>query len=241
MKKTIPPALIVILVLLICTVNAAQTDQNSTPKNVTMYYFWQIGCAHCQEIEPFIGTLEKKYPQLDLKKFEVSKSQENSQLFYDTAEAYGKTAKITPTIFVDDYMIEGYNSWITEQRIESAVINCTEKKCASPGQKLQEYKNNHTISTTTQETTTTSSTTTTTTTTTTSSTTTTTTTATTTTTTAQTTTTTNPTTSTIPQPEKKDNTQILAPLAVAVLALSALLVRRPLKPGKPEDLIKKSQ
>jgi thiol-disulfide isomerase/thioredoxin len=260
MRKITPLALIGIIALLTCAANAAQTGQNNTAKNVTMYYFWQTNCPHCKEIEPFIGTLETKYPQLELKRFEVRENRENSQLFYETAEAYGKQAKITPTVFVGDYMIEGYNGWITEQRIDSAIINCTEKKCSSPGQKLQDYKNNQTTTTTTQTTTTnkqtsttpttttiTSSTTQTTTTTTTTSTTTTTapivsttqatTTTTTTSTTTQATTTTAPPATTIPQPEKKDITQILAPAAIALLALSALLIQRT---QEPKDLTKKT-
>lgn len=236
MRKITLLTMIGIIALLTCAVNAVQTGQNNTAENVTLYYFWQTNCPHCKEIEPFIGTLETKYPQLDLKRFEVRENRENSQLFYETAEAYGKQAKITPTVFVGDYMIEGYNGWITEQRIDSAIINCTEKKCSSPGQKLQDYKNNQTTTTTTQTTTTTKQTSTTsTTTTTTTSTTQTTTTTTTTSSTTQTTTI--PPESTIPRQEKKDDTETLAPAALALLALSALLIQRT---KKPKDLTGKS-
>ena len=215
--------LIVVLALLVSAADALPAGQDSKSKTVTMYFFWQIGCTHCEELSPFMAELEKNNQQLDLKRFEVSKSQENAELFDETAKAYGKTAKVTPTIFVGDYMIEGYNGWITEDHITSALQNCTEKKCPSPEEKLAEYKNPTTISTTSTTTTTTSTTTTSTTQATTSTTTATTTT--TSTTTEPTTTITQPAvTTTIPAEEKQDSTPLLAGVGMIILAFCAFLL-----------------
>jgi len=123
-------------------------DQNSSSKKVPMYLFWQISCSHCEELKPFVSGLEGKYPRLDVKRFEISKDQEGSDLFDDMAKAYGRKAKVTPTVFIGDYMIEGYNGWITEGRIESALINCTEKKCPTPEEKIAEYQNKQSTTTT---------------------------------------------------------------------------------------------
>jgi hypothetical protein len=150
-----------------------------------------------------------------LKRYEVSKSQEGSDLFDEMAKAYGKKAKVTPTVFIGDYMIEGYNGWITEDRIESALLNCTEKKCVSPQEKLDLYKSGVTSTTTTTK----AATTTTTTTSTTSSST---TTSTTTSSTSTTTTSTTTSTTTLPPVEKKEDNSLLFWGPGAILASAAL-------------------
>lgn len=214
--------LLVVLAFLVSAAYALPAGDSSQSKTVTMYFFWQIGCTHCEEISPFMAELEKNNPQLDLKRLEVSKSQENGELFDEMAKAYGKTAKTTPTIFIGDYMIEGYNGWITEDRIESALQNCTEKECISPQEKLDQYKAGAATTTTVLVTSTSTTTTTSTTTSSTTSTTTTTTSSTTSTTT--TTTTTTSTTTSIPPAEKKnDNTMLAGSLSVLVASIVLLV------------------
>jgi hypothetical protein len=140
---------IVLIALIVCAASASSSGGAASSKTVPMYYFWQVACSHCEELKPFMAELEAKYPQLDLKLFEVSKSQEGSDLFDEMARAYGRKAKVTPTVFVGDYMIEGYNGWITEGRIESALINCTEKKCVTPEEKMALYRSGGAASSTT--------------------------------------------------------------------------------------------
>jgi thiol-disulfide isomerase/thioredoxin len=149
-----------VLALITCAATLSSFGEDVSYKTVSMYFFWQTGCSHCEELKPFLDGLEEQYPQLDLKRVEASKSQEGSDLFDVMAKAYGRKAKVTPTVFIGEYMIEGYNGWITEGRIESALINCTEKKCPTPEQKILEYRKlqatTTTVSTTTSTTTTTS-------------------------------------------------------------------------------------
>ncbi|MFZ2454874.1 MAG: hypothetical protein WAX07_00125 [Candidatus Altiarchaeia archaeon] len=223
LNKLVYLALIASLAPLAYSANASADDQNGSAEKVPAYLFWQIGCPHCEELKPFMSSLEEKYSRLDLKRFEVSKSQEGSDLFDESAKAYGKKAKITPTVFIGDYMIEGYNGWITEERIEGALINCTEKKCPTPEEKIAEYRNKQattstcstTTSTTTSTTSTTSTTTTTPPTTTSSSTTTTTVTSTT-------------TTTTLPPAEKNEDTPMVpgALLAILLILILFALMRR---------------
>jgi thiol-disulfide isomerase/thioredoxin len=155
-----------ILALVSCLIPAGfsesllPSEANASRDKVVMYFFWQTGCPHCEELKPFMASLEEKYPQLDLKRIEVSQNKEGSDLFIEMSKAYGREPKVTPTEFVGDYMIEGYNGWITEGRIEGALLNCTQKKCPTPEEKIREYLKGQ-ISTTTIPATTTSTTTTT--------------------------------------------------------------------------------
>ena len=226
--KPIAYAYIIILALIACTANASSVGENAASKNVSMYFFWQIGCSHCEELKPFIAQLEEKYPQLDLKRVEVSKSKEGSYLFDEMAKAYGKNAKVTPTVFVGDYMIEGYNGWITEDRIDSALQNCTEKKCVSPQEKLDLYKSGAT-STTVDPVSPTSSTTVASSTTTSSTSSTTTTIISSTSSTTTTTTTTMSTTIYIPPAEKKEDNAMLPGSLLVLAALIAYYIIRQLK------------
>jgi thiol-disulfide isomerase/thioredoxin len=153
-NKLLIIALVVCLIPAVFSASLLTTGQNASEDKVTMYFFWQIGCPHCEELKPFMGSLEGKYPQLYLKRIEISQNKEGSDLFIEMARAYGREPKVTPTEFVGDYMIEGYNGWITEGRIESALINCTQKKCPTPEEKIREYLKGQVTTTTIHATTT---------------------------------------------------------------------------------------
>lgn len=146
--KSLDRAAFCCIIALAVLASTAAGLSDAQGNKVAMYYFWQVDCAHCEDLKPFMADLEEKYPLLDLKRLEISKIRENGELFDELAKAYGRKAKVTPTVFVGEYMIEGYNGWITEGRIESALLNCTGKACISPMEKLARY-NAGTSSTTT--------------------------------------------------------------------------------------------
>ncbi len=50
-------------------ITSNQTDNNS----VVAYSFWGDGCPHCAAMKPFLDEMEKKYPSLKVKMFEVWK------------------------------------------------------------------------------------------------------------------------------------------------------------------------
>lgn len=97
--------------------------------NVTIYFFWSKGCPHCTKEKPFLEKLENKYPDLEVKYYEVS-DQESVKVFSAIAKAYGATTQWVPATFICDYYTVGFDSEeTTGKEIEEKVRNCLEHGC----------------------------------------------------------------------------------------------------------------
>ena len=108
--------------------------QASNAENkVIIYFFWGDGCPHCAEAEPFLQGLEQKYPQVELRPYEVWYNDSNRQLMFDMASQFGFEAKAVPTIFVGSQHWIGYNQQVG-QEIEQAVQQCVENGCKDAGE-----------------------------------------------------------------------------------------------------------
>jgi thiol-disulfide isomerase/thioredoxin len=103
---------------------------------VTLYFFWGKGCPHCAKEEKLLKKLEAKYPELEVKSYEVWYDQENAKLFSDMAEAYGAMPEGVPTTFIGDYRpLVGYHA-DTGKIIEDRVIFCIRTGCINPIEKI---------------------------------------------------------------------------------------------------------
>jgi len=125
--------LIFSLVLNVSSVKAL----DSAPKdnNVTLYFFWGDGCPHCAHEKSFLEELQQRYPELEVKSYEVWHNSENAKFFSDMAKAFGTTAMGVPTTFLDDKVWVGYSDYMGEE-IEEKVKYCIEHGCIDPIQKL---------------------------------------------------------------------------------------------------------
>ncbi len=105
---------------------------------ITIYFFWGKGCPHCAKEEIFLEKLQKKYPQLNVKSYEVWYNQENARFFTHMAEAYGKRPGGVPTTFIGNFSpLVGYrNDEVTGKIIEDRVRYCTKLSCIDPIEKL---------------------------------------------------------------------------------------------------------
>ncbi len=131
--------LIGILLLISCFSAAAQDNK------VEVHVFYGQGCPHCGKLNLFLEELQEEYTSLEVKHFEVYNNQENRELFEDMTEAFGTFIQGVPTTFIDNRVIVGFSDKMGEQ-IENTVKNCIEKGCISPDEKLNDGKNNETIS-----------------------------------------------------------------------------------------------
>lgn len=98
-----------------------------------VYFFWGDGCPHCAEAEPFLAELVEKYPQIELRKYEVWYDEANQELFKKMGDAYGFEPKYVPTIFVGERNWQGYSASISRE-IRETVEGCLQGGCGDPGQ-----------------------------------------------------------------------------------------------------------
>lgn len=104
---------------------------------VTTYLFWGEGCPHCAAAKEFLRTLESKYPQLEVKYYEIYYNKENQELFQELANKYGCEVRAVPTIFIGEQYIVGYLSdESTGRKIEDLIKDCLERGCIDPIEKI---------------------------------------------------------------------------------------------------------
>lgn len=102
------------------------------PNRTVIYFFWGDGCPHCEDEKPFLQDLQSRYPQLQVKDYEVWYHPENQQILAQMARAYGVRATGVPATFIGDSVWVGFSERIKPE-ISSKVGACIELGCPDPG------------------------------------------------------------------------------------------------------------
>lgn len=107
-------------------------------QSVTVYLFWGSGCPHCAQERAFLKELEKKYPFLQVKAYEVWYNKKNADFFLAMSTAHGITPKSVPVTFIGDFPpMTGYRGDEVHGRIlEDRIRFCLERGCVDPSQKM---------------------------------------------------------------------------------------------------------
>jgi thiol-disulfide isomerase/thioredoxin len=108
----------------------AQTGEGN--KEVVVYFFWGDGCPHCAAQKPFLADLAARYPEIEVRAYEVWSDTDNLALFFEMAEANGFEPQAVPTTFI------GHNIWTgwredMKADMEATVKACLERGCPDPG------------------------------------------------------------------------------------------------------------
>ncbi|MFO7876087.1 MAG: hypothetical protein R6U55_05850, partial [Desulfovermiculus sp.] len=77
-------------------------DLTDDPDKITIYFFWGVGCPHCESEKLFLEELKNDYPGIKVKMFETWKDSENVKLFQELAKSYGFSAQGVPATFIGD-------------------------------------------------------------------------------------------------------------------------------------------
>jgi glutaredoxin len=77
---------------------------------VHLYFFWSQRCPHCQKALPFVQSLEREYPWLQVHSHELTSSRDNVALYVEMATELGEEARSVPAFFVCGRMQTGYDS-----------------------------------------------------------------------------------------------------------------------------------
>ena len=128
MKKIISFCLLLVILLLPLTVKAEN--------KVTLYLFHGDGCPHCAEEIGYLNSIESKYENLEIVKYEVWYNDENALLLQDVYNAYGITRNGVPTTVIGNTIIQGYGS-TTGYKIERAIKYYSENEYIDQVEKIK--------------------------------------------------------------------------------------------------------
>ena len=107
---------------------APSAEPEAAGLGLTLHYFWAPNCPHCAEAKPLIEALQARYPQLQVREYEIWRQRENFELLLGVAERHGGGVVSTPAIVLGDRLWFGFNSAIAAE-IEATVVRCLAGGC----------------------------------------------------------------------------------------------------------------
>ena len=118
-----------------CPAGATPASQEETGK-VVLYFFWGDGCPHCAKEEIYLDKAKRKYPQLEVKSYEVWHNRTNAIFLSRMLGAAGVKSTGVPVTFIHNEVFAGFNE-STAQAIESKIQYCIQnnKACPEPSER----------------------------------------------------------------------------------------------------------
>jgi cytochrome c biogenesis protein CcdA/glutaredoxin len=100
-------------------------------EKIEIYFFSSAVCPHCAKEREFLENLEKKYPEIEIKEYEVVYHPENQKIlqeFYDKYQVQEKDKGWVPATFTPTKYFIGFN-----EQIAKDIENCL-KECFGKGE-----------------------------------------------------------------------------------------------------------
>ncbi|OGG03980.1 hypothetical protein A2W14_05980 [Candidatus Gottesmanbacteria bacterium RBG_16_37_8] len=114
--------ILLFLLLIILLLNPLSVLSQNNSK-ITLYFFWTIGCPHCGKEKIFLKSLQEKYPNLEVKDYEISKNKKNLDLLIEAGKELKADVSGVPFTVVGRNYIIGYrDDETTGREIESKII-----------------------------------------------------------------------------------------------------------------------
>jgi len=114
------------------------------------YLFYGDGCPHCSKEIKFFESVKDKYPNLDVIKYEVYHSQENSLLMQKVATYLKIKGGGVPLLIIGDKYFVGFSEESSPLEIENQINECSTNKCTDEIGGVLGFKNKEEITTLTQ-------------------------------------------------------------------------------------------
>lgn len=105
-------------------------------RKFVVYFFWGKGCTHCAKEKVFLDEMKKKYPNMQIKDYEVWYNKQNAILLSRMAEAYKIKASGVPVTFIGENAFTGFSE-PSKEEIEEAIRICSVNKCIAPIDKVK--------------------------------------------------------------------------------------------------------
>lgn len=130
MKKIKKILLILCLLLIPITTNALSKDYNDTvykivdkkieEGKVNIYFFHRTSCPHCKKENKFLDEIEAKYKDINIYRYEVSSSSENSKYLKEVKTLFKEKSNGVPYTVIGDKTFLGYNEYVGD-KIEKTI------------------------------------------------------------------------------------------------------------------------
>ncbi|MBD3313828.1 hypothetical protein GF345_05280 [Candidatus Woesearchaeota archaeon] len=114
-----------------CNSDAPDPRDPGESGELDLCIFYGRGCPHCEKELSFLEEMKDRYPDLNVREFEVYFNQQNRELFEDMATSFNSDIQGVPTTFIDDRMFVGFSNSI-EKSLEEEIRRCVEEGCRSP-------------------------------------------------------------------------------------------------------------
>lgn len=122
MKKFFLFLIAVVFFLSLIRTNFALAQQES----VEIYFFNSAICPHCAKEKEFLNNLKNKYPEIEIKEYELIYHPENKEVlnqFYEKYEVLKREKGFVPITFTPTKYFVGFNEQIGKE-IESCIREC---------------------------------------------------------------------------------------------------------------------
>lgn len=101
---------------------SAQEEVTTANGDVDVYFFWAIGCPHCEDEKPFLDALSREFDYVTVHDFEVTGNKDN----VDLLKKIGKELKVNVsgvpfTVVGDEYFVGWQSADTTGQAISQKV------------------------------------------------------------------------------------------------------------------------
>jgi uncharacterized membrane protein/thiol-disulfide isomerase/thioredoxin len=109
------------------------TAYAQSEEKAIIYLFWGEGCPHCAKARPILQDLAQRYPNVELREYEIYNNPENREVVLQMAQSFGFEPRYVPTIFLGERYWEGFSDGILSE-IETTLAACLETGCPDAGQ-----------------------------------------------------------------------------------------------------------
>lgn len=120
------------LVILVCLFVIMIPLSAKAKNNVEIYFFYGIGCPHCEKEEIALKNIEKKYDNVTIKRYEVSKNVKNQNLMVKVANLMKKKINGVPFTIIGNSAYSGYTEGVTDKVLDNAIKYYSEHTSGNP-------------------------------------------------------------------------------------------------------------
>jgi cytochrome c biogenesis protein CcdA/glutaredoxin len=122
--------LLLSILLLLAIFGSADLALAQTPgseeEKVIIHYFWGDGCPVCAAQKPFLDELGNRYPEVEIRSYEVWFVDENRDLLFKMAQEAGFEPRAVPTTFIGSQYWVGFREEVKPE-MEAAVISAIQR------------------------------------------------------------------------------------------------------------------